>query len=140
LFVCTYYNMCWNERINWKEIEILCLICNGKISYALNHEHCNFVRNYGIFVQHWSIIDEGMLKKLNVVISKRIREKKLINYYSVMFNDVIRYVEKKYLLFEWWENKWKYFVACQKQKIEKLDSFITQLLVEFRAWKWKKLK
>jgi len=116
----------------------LCLICNEKISYALNHEHCNFVRNYGIFVQHWSIIDEGMLKKLNVVISKRIREKKLINYYSVIFNDVIRYVEKKYLLFEWWENKWKYFVACQKQKIEKLDNFITQFLVEFRAWKWKK--
>jgi len=23
-------------RMNWKEIEILCLICNGKIDYALN--------------------------------------------------------------------------------------------------------
>jgi len=36
--------------MNWKEIEILCLICNGKISYDLNHEHCNFVGNSRIFV------------------------------------------------------------------------------------------
>ena len=31
--------------------------------------------------------------------------KKLIDYYGVMFNDVIRYVEGEYLLFEWCENK-----------------------------------
>jgi hypothetical protein len=32
--------------MNWKEIEILCLICNEKIGYALSYEHCRFVGNY----------------------------------------------------------------------------------------------
>ena len=32
--------------MNWKEIEILCLICNEKIGYALSYEHCQFVGNY----------------------------------------------------------------------------------------------
>ena len=37
-------------RMNRKEIEFLCLLCNGKISYALNYEHCDFVGNYGTFM------------------------------------------------------------------------------------------
>ena len=32
--------------MNWKKIEILCLICNEKIGYALSYEHCQFVGNY----------------------------------------------------------------------------------------------
>jgi len=32
--------------MNWKEIKILCLICNEKIGYALSYEHYQFVGNY----------------------------------------------------------------------------------------------
>jgi len=37
-------------RMNWEEIEILCLICNEKIDYVLNYEHCNLVGDYRIFM------------------------------------------------------------------------------------------
>ena len=85
------------QRMNWKEIKILYLVCNGKISYALNYKRCDFVGNYEIFMLCWSIIDEEMLKKVNVFL---VREFWLfqIEYHNLILDPPKLFYEIIYFL------------------------------------------